>query len=77
MRSVEKRFRKIKRANPGLSSYLYFKWAISGQNFSAQTISREFNRLVEKNDYDKSIKKVLVAELETISKCIEDNRNQH
>ena len=74
MKSIERRFKRIETANPGLSSYQYFKWAISGQNFSAQTISREFNRLVEKNDYDKFIKKALLAELKAISKCVEDNK---
>lgn len=74
MRSIKHRMCKIQKANPDISSYLHFKWAITGQKFTQQIIARNFNELVEKSDYDHSVKKELLAELYALSKGVEENK---
>jgi hypothetical protein len=63
MKSLERRFNKITKENPYWSSYICFAEAISGQKFSRQTIHRWFNKLVEKDDYDKKDKRALLKQL--------------
>lgn len=74
MRSIKHRMNNIQNTNPGLSSYQYFKLAVTSQRFTRQVIARNFNELVEKDDYDKTIKKDLLAELYAFSNRLEDNQ---
>ena len=67
MKSLERKFNNIAEKNPNKSSYICFAEAIKGQNFSKQTIHRWFQKLVDKNDYAKSEKKEILAQLEKIS----------
>jgi predicted RNA-binding protein YlxR (DUF448 family) len=67
MRSIERRFNKFNNKNPGLSTYINFSQAIKGQKFSKDLISRWFNRLVEKEDYDKKDKRGLIDYLVNLS----------
>ena len=53
MKSLERRFNNITRLNPYWSSYICFTEAIKEQCFSKRTITNYFNKLVEKDDYDK------------------------
>lgn len=62
------------RKNIFLSSYICFALAISQQGFGAQAISRWFNKLVQKDDYDKRDKKSLLAHLMCLTKTPEDNQ---
>lgn len=57
-----------------LSSYICFALAISQQGFGTQAIRRWFNKLVEKDDYDKCDKKSLLAHLMHLTKTLEDDR---
>ncbi len=56
MRSLKRVFEKIKREHPYWSDYICFSRAISRKGFSKKTISRHFNRLVDKDDYQKGEK---------------------
>ncbi len=68
MKSIERRFNNILEKNPYWSSYICFAETIRERGFSSQTISRWFNKLVDKNDYDKKEKKGIVMHLVQISK---------
>lgn len=67
MRSLEKRFNKITKRNPGWSSYVCFAEAIKGRGFSRQTIHRWFQKLVDKDDYAKNEKRGILAFLESLA----------
>jgi hypothetical protein len=72
MKSIERRFKKINDLNPDWSSGTCFAVAIMSQNFSRQTILNGFNKLVEKDDYDKRDKKDITAFFLTLSKIAEE-----
>ncbi len=57
MKSIKRVFEKIKIEHPYWSDYTCFSKTISGKRFSRETISRYFNKLVEKDDYSKRDKK--------------------
>jgi hypothetical protein len=57
MRSLKRVFEKIKRENPYWSDYTCFSQAIFRRGFSKKTISRYFNKLVDKGDYSRKDKK--------------------
>jgi len=63
MRSIEKRFMRYAKKNPSLGLYFCLKEAVTGRKFSSVSLSRAFNRLVPKEDYDPKCKKELIAEL--------------
>jgi hypothetical protein len=73
MRSLQRRFNKITKDNPYWSSYICFCRAIDGQDFTKQTISRWFNELVEKDDYDKKDKKALIRYLLSLTEKTKNN----
>lgn len=64
MRSIIRRIEEI----DGLSSYSNFVLAIRGRNFSRQSIARNFNKVVEKDDYQKSDKRAIISHLHKLSK---------
>ncbi|MDD5552070.1 MAG: hypothetical protein PHI88_02870 [Candidatus Pacebacteria bacterium] len=68
MRSLERRFNNIADKNPFWSSYICFSKAIDGQKFSKQIISRYFNKLVSKEDYNRSDKREILRQLFELSK---------
>lgn len=74
MKSIERRFNKIKKENLGFSSYECFWQAVSKQGFSLPTINRLFNKLVDKNDYDSTIKKAVLFQLYLTTKIAEDDK---
>jgi hypothetical protein len=74
MKSLQRRFRRVKKRNPGLSSLMQFSEAIREQNFSRQTISRWFNQLVENDDYNRSDKKSVKMHLYKLTNDVEDNK---
>jgi hypothetical protein len=63
MRSIERRFKKIEKENPNLSTFIVFSRAVAGQHFSKDRLSRWFNKLVDKDDYDKKDKKTILEYL--------------
>ncbi len=74
MKSLERRFNNITKKNHSWSSYICFAEAITGQKFSRQTIHRWFNKLVEKDDYDKKDKKAILSHLWDLTNDLEDNQ---
>lgn len=67
MKSLERRFNNISQLNPYWSSHTCFAEAIKDQNFSRKIISYYFNRLIERDDYDRADKKQILAHLFSIS----------
>ena len=53
MKSLKRRFEKVKKENPSLSSFMCFSQAVNGQNFSQRIIRLWLHDLVEVNDYEK------------------------
>jgi len=75
MKSIIRRYKNIETRNPGYSTYICFANAIIAQNFSEQTISRWFNKLVSKNDYTTlSDKKDIIRYLVNLAKPSQDNK---
>ena len=74
MRSIQRRFSNIRDKNINLGDYIVFARAVKGQGFSKDMISRWFNKLVEKDDYDKKDKKALIQHLVNLSKTSEEHR---
>ena len=72
MKSIARRFKKISEKNPYWSDNTCFAVAITGQNFSRQTIAKWFNKLVDKNDYGKNDKKAIRAFHESLTKELEE-----
>jgi len=68
MRSVKRVFNKIKSRNPYWSDYICFAEAIRGRRFSRKTIIRNFNSLVDKEEYARSEKREIIEHLVELSK---------
>lgn len=68
MKSLEARFCKVAERNQLLSSYAIFAIAVKGQNFDEVVLHKHFNRLVDKDDYEVADKKILLEELDTLTK---------
>lgn len=68
MKSIERRFRKYSKANPGLSDLICFAEAIKNQNFTPGMMRRWFYKLVDNSEYDKKDKRVLLQGLEGLLK---------
>jgi predicted Ser/Thr protein kinase len=69
MRSLKRIFNKIRSENPYWSDYTCFAEAVRGRKFSKKTIIRNFNSLVDKEDYEKNEKKEIIEHLMELSKC--------
>ena len=70
MKSLERRFKKAatEKNNLFLSSYVHFTKAIRGQKFNRKKIIHFwFNKLVEKDDYDKKDRRDVLKFLEELS----------
>lgn len=72
MKSIYRRFKLIYDKNPLWSSYICFAVAITKQQFGKKTIYYWFNRLVEKDDYQRSERKHHLAHLLNLTKRPED-----
>jgi hypothetical protein len=68
MRSLKRVFNKIKSENPYWSDYTCFAEAVRGRKFSRKTIIRNFNSLVDKEDYAKNEKREIIEHLVELSK---------
>jgi len=75
MRSIKRRFENVSRKNPYWSSYICFAEGIKGQNFNKKIIYFWFNKLIDKTDYSKTDKRVLVEQLWLISNQPEESMN--
>jgi predicted Ser/Thr protein kinase len=68
MKSVKRVFNRIRSENPYWSDYICFAEAIRGKKFSRKTIIRNFNSLVDKEDYARNEKKEIIDFLMELSK---------
>jgi hypothetical protein len=50
MRSIQRRYKEIRRRNPAWSTYVCFGEAIAGQGFGDRALHDWFNRLVDIED---------------------------
>lgn len=67
MRSIERVFRQIKAKNPHWSDFINYTQAIKNRKFSKNSISRNFHRLVDSDDYDRADKKTILKQLYQLS----------
>lgn len=63
MRSLSRKFEKLKVANPYLGDFIILRKAVLGRGFSKRIIDRYFNILVPSDDYERSDKKHLLENL--------------
>ena len=75
MRSIERRLEMYKEKNPYLGTFTILMRTVKGQKYSKDTISRWFEKLVEKDDYSPSDKRHLMGELLKLTNYPEDNEN--
>ena len=75
MRSISRRFIIVQNKQPGRSSLINFASAIKAQRFTADVIHRWFNKLVEKPDYDRSDKRVILKHLVLLSNPLRTAEN--
>jgi len=76
MKSIERRFDKIQKKNPYYSSIICFNLAVMEQGFSEVRIARQFNKLVDKDDYFSSDKKDILLFLYTFTKPLNRVKNE-
>ena len=74
MRSIKVDFNKSNKGE--VSSYIAFTRAIKGKGYSYQTINNNFNKFVEKSDYDKKDRKALIQNLCRISRPLEGYKKE-
>lgn len=72
MKSIEARFNRFEHESIG--SYVAFARAVNGQQFSRDTISRNFLKFVDKSDYDKKDKNQIIDYLTTLSYSLRDTK---
>lgn len=63
MKSLERRYQTIVNLEPQFSSYTCFSRTVSGCEFKRPTIAKWFNKLVDKNDYEKKDRLKLIEHL--------------
>lgn len=74
MKSINRRFNRIKEKYYTWSTNTCFAMTVLSQNFSRQTINRGFNKLVEKSDYDKKSKKDITAFHLSLTKLAQETK---
>ena len=74
MKSIARRFNRLRIEHPYWSTIICFNEAIRGQKFRSSLVLRWFNKLVNKNDYSKSDKKDIAAYLKKLSNIAEDDQ---
>lgn len=76
MKSIERRFEKLRQSNSDLSSYTSFSEAVKDGGFGANSIRHWFNRLVDKDDYCQRDKKTLLDYLDSLSNPLRTIENE-
>ncbi len=72
MRTIERRFNKIKKENEHWSDYVCLGEAVYGQKFTRRSIYEYFIKLVDPEEYDTLDTNLLVRHLYLISKQAEE-----
>jgi len=76
MKSLERRFINLINKNPNWSTYTCFAQALINQNFQPSTVLRLFNKLVDKDDYDKKDKRAITAFLLSLQNRLRTTGNE-
>lgn len=67
MKSVQARFNILQKENPNLSDYIVYAKTVRGQKYSPRIISQWFNKLIDKSEYMRSDKELLLNHLLRLS----------
>jgi len=73
MKSLKRVFSKIRSENPFWSDYICFAEAVRGRKFSRKTIIRNFNSLLDREEYEKGEKGEIIEHLVELSKVAEED----
>lgn len=76
MKSLERRFNHITEKKPFWSSFICFAEAVKEQRFSPSILHRWFQKLVAKDDYAQSDKRVLLRHLDFLSNPLRATENK-
>ncbi len=77
MRSIQARYNQFKTKHFDWSSLTCFDEAIRGQNFSEDMVSRWFNKLTNKDDYDKEQRKDILKNMYKANKEVLGKKERH
>lgn len=67
MKSVQARFNILQNQNPFLGDYIIYAKTVTGQKYTPRIISQWFNKLVDKSEYSRSDKELLLKHLGKLS----------
>jgi hypothetical protein len=67
MKSIQINYNNIQRKNPNLGPYPCLSYAVRNKNFSRDTISRFFVKIIPKDEYDKFTKNDYIDQLTALS----------
>lgn len=73
MKSIQRRYGLFKTRYPDLGDFTVLMKTVKGQHYTKNTISRWFEKLVEKDDYSKEDKKHLMDNLLKLTNWPEDH----
>ena len=76
MKSVRRLFEKIARENPNWGSVIVFNHIVNQKNFSNDKIGRWFSILVDKNEYDRSEKKMILKDIYARNSMLNRTKNE-
>ena len=76
MKSVQRRFNAVAKNNPMWSSLVCFSEAVKNQKFTPAMMRRWFYKLVDKCDYERKDKKVLLQGLDGLLKTTQHDKNR-
>lgn len=74
MKSIRVLFERVRETNPYFSDFVCLATAVEGKDFTSDSISRAFNKLVDKNDYFNGKKNLLSFLCEHTKKVVEDTK---
>jgi hypothetical protein len=72
MRSIQRVFGHNEKDYPCSSTLVNFAGSVRGRNYTRDIIHRNFNQLVDKEDYSKDNKKEVLRWLESVSGIVEE-----
>lgn len=72
MRSIERRFNKVKSSNESLGDYCCLVEAVQGQKFTRRRLYTYFKKLVSKDEYDEDDTNMLVRHLYKVSNILDE-----
>lgn len=76
MKSLQRRFERCAADHPSLGSFITLARAVRGQRFSKDRLQRNFNKLVDKADYEQKDKQALLEHLYRLTDSAEAYENR-